>query len=55
MTQIEVLKVVEAGIILILVKAFIEPTAVKVGQFIYRKLDDSLGGKLPDTYRGNQK
>ena len=43
----------EAGVVLILVKALVEPTAVHVGQGIYRWLDNKLHDKLPDYLRGD--
>ena len=39
---------VEAGIVLILVKSLAEPTAVHIGENIWRWLDAKLGGLLPD-------
>jgi hypothetical protein len=36
------------GLRLIVVKAFIEPTAVYLGRKAYRQADKALGGALPD-------
>lgn len=49
------IKLVEAGILLIVAKAFIEPVAVAAGQAFYRALDDMLHGKLPNFLRGDDK
>lgn len=39
---------------LILFKAFFEPAAAFVGQYGYRRLDKTLGGRLPDLPDGVQ-
>ena len=53
MTDNQVFKLVEAGVLLILAKAFLEPVALAAGQAFYRALDDLLHGKLPDFLRGD--
>ena len=52
MNQQDVLKLVEAGLILIVVKAFLEPAAKHAGQAAYQRLDDLLHRHLPDLFRG---
>ena len=45
---------IEAGIVLILVKSLAEPTAVHIGEAIWRWLDPKLRGLLPDyLYKEN--
>jgi hypothetical protein len=39
---------VEAGVVLILIKALVEPTAVHLGQMILAWLDLKLFGIIPD-------
>lgn len=39
---------IEAGIILLFVKALAEPTAVHIGEAIWRYLDRKLNGIIPD-------
>jgi hypothetical protein len=43
-----------SGVRLVMVKAFLEPAAVYIGQRVYRRADDALGGALPDVFRGDQ-
>lgn len=43
-----------SGVRLVVVKALVEPAAVYVGQMVYRRADDALGGRLPDVFRGDQ-
>jgi len=40
---------------LIVVKAFLEPAALFVGRHAYRRVDDAMGGRLPDVFRGEEK
>jgi hypothetical protein len=41
------------GLRLVVVKALLEPAAIYVGQFAYRRVDDAAGGRLPDVFRGD--
>jgi hypothetical protein len=42
-----------SGLRLVVLKALLEPAAVFVGQRIYRRADDAIGGRLPDFLRGD--
>jgi hypothetical protein len=39
---------------LIVMKAILEPAAVFVGRHAYRRVDDAMGDRLPDLFRGDQ-
>jgi len=41
-----------SGLRLVVLKAFLEPAAVFIGQRVYRRADDAVGGRLPDFLRG---
>ena len=40
-----------SGLRLVVIKAFIEPAAVWLGQRGYRRLDAATGDRLPDLFR----
>jgi hypothetical protein len=40
---------------LIVMKAILEPAAVFIGRHTYRRVDDAMGGRLPDVFRGEEK
>jgi hypothetical protein len=39
-----------SGLRLVVLKAFIEPAAVFIGQGVYRQADKALGDRLPDSF-----
>jgi hypothetical protein len=42
------------GLRLVVLKAFIEPAAVFLGQKAYKQVDKALGGRLPDVFDRDQ-
>lgn len=42
------------GLRLVVVKAFIEPAAIYVGQVAYRRADALTGDRLPDWFAGKE-
>jgi hypothetical protein len=44
---------IASGLRLVVLKAVLEPAAVFIGQRIYRRADDAVGGRLPDFLRGD--
>ena len=42
------------GLRLVVLKAFIEPAAVFLGQNAYKQVDKALGGRLPDVFDRDQ-
>lgn len=39
------------GLRLVVVKAFLEPAAMFVGRYAYRRVDDAMGDRLQDVFR----
>jgi hypothetical protein len=45
---------IASGLRLVVVKAFLEPAAVFIGQHAYRRMDQLTGDRLPDLFRGEE-